>query len=104
MKHCRNSIFYLFLLILSLYFHLACASYKILKAPIDQNSQKFLDLIRYIIIPQEEKIFREMPPEDRGEFITDFWRRRDPSPETKTNELRSQYYTRLAVADQAFRA
>ncbi len=82
----------------------ACVShYQITKPPLDSNSQKFLDLIRYIITPQEERIFREMPPEDRGEFIMDFWARRDPDPSTPENEFRTQYYTRLAVADKAFR-
>jgi GWxTD domain-containing protein len=89
----------------SLLFYSACASsnYKILKPPLDSNSQKFLDIIRYIITSQEERIFREMPPEDRGEFIKDFWARRDPDPLTPENEFRSVYYTRLAVADKAFR-
>jgi len=45
-----------------------------------------------------------MPPEDRGEFLTGFWERRDPVPETKVNEFRQQYYTRLAIADKAFKA
>lgn len=45
-----------------------------------------------------------MPPEDRHEFVTDFWKRRDPSPDTEVNEFRNQYYTRLALADKAFRA
>jgi len=99
----RRNFLHLFLMILLLHFHLVCASYKILKSPLDQNSKKFLDVIRYIITSQEEKIFREMPPEDRGEFITDFWKRRDSTPETKVNEFRQQYYTRLAIADKAFR-
>ena len=91
--------------VVALLLHSACAShYKILKPPVDSNSQKFLDFIRYIITPQEERIFREMPPEDRGEFIMDFWARRDSDPSTPENEFRSQYYTRLAVADKAFRA
>jgi GWxTD domain-containing protein len=63
-----------------------------------------LDIIRYIITPQEERIFRAMPPEDRGEFIIDFWARRDSDPSTPENEFRSVYYTRLAVADKAFGA
>lgn len=97
----RRFLFLAFAFILSS----SCASsYKVIKSPLDQNSQKFLDLIRYIITPQEEKIFREMPPEDRHEFVADFWRRRDPDPETQENEFRSQYYSRLAVADKAFRA
>jgi len=97
---------YLSILFLVLLFILysACASHKVFQPPLDQNSQKFLDFIRYIITPQEEKIFREMPPEDRHEFVRDFWQRRDPNPETPDNEFRNQYYTRLAVADQAFRA
>lgn len=91
--------------VVALLLHSACASsYKILKPPVDSNSQKFLDIIRYIITPQEERIFRAMPPEDRGEFIMDFWARRDSDPSTPENEFRSQYYTRLAVADKAFRA
>ena len=44
-----------------------------------------------------------MPPEDRHEFVIDFWKRRDPNPDTEVNEFRNQYYTRLAVADKAFR-
>ncbi len=104
MKKRRKYILYLFLLIIPLCFHLSCASYKIIKPSLDPQSQKFLDIIRYIVTPQEERIYREMPPEDRAEFLADFWKRRDPTPETKTNEFRSQYYSRLAVADKVYRA
>ena len=80
-----------------------CASKGPGKVSLDPQSQKFLDYIGYIILPVEEKIFREMPPEDRGEFIRDFWARRDPDPSTPINEFRQSYYTRLATADKAFR-
>ncbi len=100
-----KKIYFLYVLAaVALLLYSACASsHKILKPPVDSNSQKFLDIIRYIITPQEERIFREMPPEDRGEFIMDFWARRDSDPSTPENEFRSVYYTRLAVADKAFR-
>jgi GWxTD domain-containing protein len=101
----KKSYFLCVLAVVALLLHSACASsHKILKPPVDSNSQKFLDIIRYIITPQEERIFREMPAEDRGEFIRDFWARRDSDPSTPENEFRSVYYTRLAVADKAFRA
>jgi GWxTD domain-containing protein len=101
----KKSYFLCVLPVVALLFHSACASsHKILKPPLDSNSQKFLDIIRYIITPQEERIFRAMPPEDRGEFIIDFWARRDSDPSTPENEFRSVYYTRLAVADKAFGA
>jgi GWxTD domain-containing protein len=92
------------LLFLALWIHPSCASSKIIKPSLDPQSQKFLDIIRYIVTPQEEKIFREMPPEDRAGFVSDFWKRRDPTPETEANEFRNQYYSRMAVADKAFRA
>ncbi len=92
------------LLLLLACFNSGCASYKVSTSPLDPNSQKFLDFIRYIVTPQEEKIFRELPAEDRHEFVTDFWKRRDPNPATEVNEFRNQYYTRLAAADKAFRA
>jgi GWxTD domain-containing protein len=101
----KKSYFLCVLPVVALLLHSACASsHEILKPPVDSNSQKFLDIIRYIITAQEERIFRAMPPEDRGEFIRDFWARRDSDPSTPENEFRSVYYTRLAVADKAFGA
>jgi GWxTD domain-containing protein len=44
-----------------------------------------------------------MPSEDRGEFIRDFWARRDPDPTTQVNEFRETYYQRMAIADKAFK-
>ena len=82
---------------------IACASSQPKKLQLDPLSQKFLDYVSYIIMPVEEKIFREMPPEDRGEFIRDFWARRDPDPSTPINEFRQTFYTRLAIADKAFK-
>ena len=71
---------------------------------LDPQSQQFLDIIRYIVTPQEESIFRELPPEDRAEFAAEFWKRRDPDLATETNEFRDRYFSRLAAADKAFRA
>ncbi len=99
----KKNLLYLCVLILLVHFHLGCASYEILKSPIDQNSERFLDLVRYIITPQEEKVFREMPPQDRCEFVVEFWKRRDPNPETAENEFRDIYYARIALAGKAFR-
>jgi GWxTD domain-containing protein len=82
----------------------SCTTSSLVKPSLDPASQRFLDQIGYIITPQEEKIFKEMPAQDRGEFIEEFWRRRDPTPDTEINEFRKQYYTRLAVADRAFQA
>ncbi|MFC2169128.1 GWxTD domain-containing protein [Acidobacteriota bacterium] len=91
------------LLIVNLIF-INCTSQVTSKVKLDPNSQKFLDYVSYIILPVEEKIFREMPPEDRGQFLEDFWGRRDPDPSTKVNEYRQDFYARLAYANKAFHA
>lgn len=83
---------------------ISCVQPPMIVPPLDPPAQQFLEQISYIITPQEERIFREIPPEDRGKFIEAFWRRRDPNPETEVNEFRQAYYTRLAIADKAFKA
>jgi GWxTD domain-containing protein len=35
-------------------------------------------------------------------FLTDFWQRRDPTPDTRTNEVREQFYQAVAYADTAY--
>jgi len=94
----------LLLLSLALFLASSCAPPPLATPPLDAPALRFLEQISYIITPQEERIFREIPPEDRGKFIEEFWRRRDPNPETEANEFRQAYYTRMAIADKAFRA
>ena len=41
-------------------------------------------------------------PISRSEFVTDFWRARDPKPETPENEFREEFERRVAFADANF--
>jgi GWxTD domain-containing protein len=63
---------------------------------------EFLDKVDYIITKEERKIFREMPESGRDDFITEFWKRRDPDPETERNEFKMEYESRLAKAATMF--
>jgi GWxTD domain-containing protein len=62
----------------------------------------FLDKVSYIISKQERKIFREMPESDRDAFVEEFWKRRDPDPDTPFNEFRAEYEDRVAKAAMLF--
>jgi GWxTD domain-containing protein len=62
----------------------------------------FLDKISYIISKQERKIFRELPEDGRDAFIEEFWKRRDPDPDTPFNEFRAEYEDRVAKAAMLF--
>jgi GWxTD domain-containing protein len=62
----------------------------------------FLSQVSYIISKQERKIFRELPESGRDDFIAEFWKRRDPDPETEFNEYRAEYEDRVAKAGILF--
>jgi len=42
--------------------------------------------------------------EEREQFINEFWRLRDPDPDTEENEYREAYFERLAYANEHFAA
>ncbi len=57
----------------------------------------------YLIAPEERLTFLALnTDEEREHFIEQFWRRRDPNPQTEENEFREQYYLRIAHANMTF--
>jgi GWxTD domain-containing protein len=70
---------------------------------LDKGSRDFYSQVRYIISRKEKKIFLELPPADRGKFVEEFWKRRDPSPETAENEFKEEYLARIRTANKLFR-
>jgi GWxTD domain-containing protein len=63
---------------------------------------EFLDKVSYIITKQERKIFRELPESGRDDFVAEFWKRRDPDPDTALNEYRLEYEDRVAKSGLLF--
>ncbi|MCC6328861.1 MAG: GWxTD domain-containing protein [Acidobacteria bacterium] len=59
--------------------------------------------VDYIITKEEKKAFYALvTDEERENFIENFWRRRDPNPDTEENEYREEYYERIAYANQHY--
>jgi GWxTD domain-containing protein len=59
--------------------------------------------VAYIITKDEKKAFYQLKnDEERENFIENFWRRRDPNPDTEENEYREEYYERIAYANEHF--
>lgn len=59
--------------------------------------------VPYLITNEEKKAFKALATdEERENFIENFWRRRDPNPDTEENEFREEYYERIAYANQHF--
>lgn len=60
--------------------------------------------VRYLMSTSEEvevKKLKSLP--ELSKFITEFWRRRDPSPGTIENEFRRTYWFRVLEAEKRFR-
>lgn len=59
--------------------------------------------VAYIITSDEKKAFNELKTdEERENFIENFWRRRDPNPDTEENEYREEFYERIAYTNEHF--
>jgi GWxTD domain-containing protein len=59
--------------------------------------------VAYIITKDEKKAFYALTTdEERENFIENFWRRRDPNPDTEENEYREEYYERIAYANEHY--
>lgn len=59
--------------------------------------------VRYLMSPEEHRDFARLAdPITRSEFVTNFWKSRDPRPETPQNEFREEFAKRVAFADAHF--
>jgi GWxTD domain-containing protein len=70
---------------------------------LDKQDKAWLEHHRPIMLPDEEKTFRELKDKgDREEFKKIFWARRDPDLETPENEYQAEYEKTFAEADKKF--
>jgi GWxTD domain-containing protein len=59
--------------------------------------------VAYIITDAERSAFLRLQTDDeREQFIEQFWKRRDPTPDTVENEFREEHYRRIAYANEHF--
>ena len=74
------------------------------REPLSAASKQWLEeVVPYIITSPEKEIFLILKTEkQRGEFIESFWRKRDPDPSTPENEVKLEYYKRIAQANRIF--
>jgi GWxTD domain-containing protein len=59
--------------------------------------------VAYIISAEEKSIFQKLStPEEKEEFIEQFWQRRNPDPRSSSNEFKEEHYRRIAYANEHF--
>lgn len=79
---------------------------KALKQELKGSYKTWVDQdVRWIITDQELAAFKQLSnDEERDQFIENFWRRRNPNPESPENEFREEHYSRIAYANEHFAA
>jgi GWxTD domain-containing protein len=59
--------------------------------------------VRFLLTAEERRGYaRLLDPVTRSEYVTNFWKSRDPKPETASNEFREEFERRVAFADARF--
>jgi GWxTD domain-containing protein len=62
------------------------------------------DAVHFLLSAEEERRFARMHVGERERFLEDFWRRRDPTPDTAENEARLDFQARIDHANANFEA
>jgi GWxTD domain-containing protein len=83
-------------------------SYRAYVAPVEKGAEEAGEdwaegPVRFLLTgEQKEDYVRLSDPASRSEFITEFWKVRDPKSETPENEARIEFERRVAFADARF--
>jgi GWxTD domain-containing protein len=63
----------------------------------------FIEKARLIMTRQEIEVYKHLPDKQaKEEFITEFWKKRDPSPGTEENENLEEFMERIEYANKWF--
>ena len=63
---------------------------------------KAIEQLRYVASSDERKELKAVPEEERLQRWLEFWKSKDPTPNTQENELKNEYYRRLEYVNLNF--
>lgn len=67
-----------------------------------RNAADIADDVHFLLEARDEERFPAMQPGEQERLLEEFWRRRDPSPETAVNEAYETFRERVAHANREF--
>lgn len=68
----------------------------------ERSSADLEDVVHFLLNADEEEAFARRQPGEQERFLNDFWRERDPTPDTAENEVRNAFVQRVELANQNF--
>lgn len=69
----------------------------------EEDIQRYRDQIKYFASNAELEVFDSLGPEGLEEYLINFWRRRDTSPETPENEFMMDVFAKIDYANKHFK-
>ncbi len=70
--------------------------------PRGRDFDRMLEVLAIIAEPKEVAALRALGPAQRGRGWDEFWRKRDPTPETSRNEALIEFFRRVRYAEHHF--
>jgi GWxTD domain-containing protein len=67
-----------------------------------RNPRDLEDAVHFLLDPDAEEGFAELSPGEQERYMEDFWRRRDPTPETAENEARTGFLRRVDYVNATY--
>ena len=67
-----------------------------------RNAADLADEVHFLLEARDEERFPQLQPGEQERLLEDFWRRRDPTPETAVNETYETFRERVAHANREF--
>ncbi|MBI1803541.1 MAG: GWxTD domain-containing protein [Ignavibacteriae bacterium] len=61
-----------------------------------------IDQLQYMTDKEKIDEMKNAPPEKKRDMFREFWKKRDPTPNTERNELMEEYYARVVYANKHF--
>jgi len=68
----------------------------------EYSIDELVEQLSYIASDEELKAMRQSEPSQRRARIDDFWKSKDPTPDTPENELMEEYYRRVKFTEVSF--
>ncbi len=69
---------------------------------VENDFNSALQQLRYIANSREIDLLKKTPEEERTNAWNKFWKSKDPSPDTDINELKNEYYRRIAYSNRTY--
>jgi GWxTD domain-containing protein len=68
----------------------------------NRNAADVADEVHFLLQARDEERFPELQPGEQERLLEEFWRKRDPTPETAANEAQETFRERVAHANRTF--